>query len=975
MTEHHNMHSLSHILRSVAVAAVSLYAFTPAVAQDNETSTQSLDVFNDSVTIGFNAFKHMLQRPQVAKKYDHKRFGDHFFVEGNIGANMLLQIDEKLIETDHVGVQSGLAFGDWVTPMHGWRLGGHAGTYFKNGFKAKAVGFNADYLLNITALGRPGSRYEQRAKVELIGVAGIEGTASHNYHTTNMAFGAHLGLRAQYNMFPFSYLFIEPQAMVYTDNLVHGQSTTGFVKGVRAMAGLGYTMAPADQRKRETFEADGHIANHTFFDMAGGVIQLVDMYPENWKHYRTSVMRVALGKWFSPYTALRLSASAATFKRFPQSADNILHYGRTMALTASAGFMTNLHNIFAGYDPDRRAWVNAVADLHLNASEYSQGTKLSVGAGVGLQGHLRVAKGMSLYLEPRVDLMHGEYAEPFTTQNNWDVPVSILAGLHFMQGGHTKQLLAESEEFTGKALTDHLFFEAAGGFGLPIQNEGTNIKVKHFGPRGYLGVGKWFSRTSGTRLFAEASWNKISKNTEFKAMAIGADYLWNLTNALQGYHKDRRFELVGGIGLNLACQTLTNKLFIGANASIQGLWNINKAFSLYLEPQARFYKNSFLPQIEAHPFGLDIVTSLMAGLHVNVGTFDFAAARKLYREEGPKKFISMAGGVFTYGPYTRSLNKFGQIARLSVGSWTGPVGAWRLNLTGSVHHFYHNTARLAFGADYLVDLTNFSLGYNERRLVSLRALGGFDLGADREGNIATKFNAAIHAGAQVACRLGEASELYIEPQVAANTRKYIGCLQRSAFLEPRVFMGLNYNLQYPQTQHKETDAKAEERHFVNASIGGGLHSATFNIVESDRKIHFQGDLAYGYWLNKRSGLQVGFGHTALPCPYNFKQKMLTAYAAYVLDVQNLLTGIGRDETPWMATATLGAGLQKVSGDIDKSTTSPILRASMQIGRRIVPHCYLYVEPVGLITTNKAWPALDHPVDGSVGLNIGAKVSF
>ena len=180
MTEHHNMHSLSHILRSVAVAAVSLYAFTPAVAQDNETSTQSLDVFNDSVTIGFNAFKHMLQRPQVAKKYDHKRFGDHFFVEGNIGANMLLQIDEKLIETDHVGVQSGLAFGDWVTPMHGWRLGGHAGTYFKNGFKAKAVGFNADYLLNITALGRPGSRYEQRAKVELIGVAGIEGTASHN---------------------------------------------------------------------------------------------------------------------------------------------------------------------------------------------------------------------------------------------------------------------------------------------------------------------------------------------------------------------------------------------------------------------------------------------------------------------------------------------------------------------------------------------------------------------------------------------------------------------------------------------------------------------------------------------------------------------------------------------------------------------------------------------------------------------------
>ena len=79
----------------------------------------------------------MLQRPLGNSSFEHKRFGDKFFITAGGGISTYNQKPRQWFPSRFRGE---LSFGDWITPVHGWRIGFNAGIHSKSGQSWKGFG-------------------------------------------------------------------------------------------------------------------------------------------------------------------------------------------------------------------------------------------------------------------------------------------------------------------------------------------------------------------------------------------------------------------------------------------------------------------------------------------------------------------------------------------------------------------------------------------------------------------------------------------------------------------------------------------------------------------------------------------------------------------------------------------------------------------------------------------------------------------
>lgn len=114
-----------------------------------------------------SALDYMLQRPQVTKSYENKKFMDHLFMDFGFGGNLMGRHNVKL------GPIAEMGLGDWISPEHGVRLNFYGGAYKISGKETKYASVGLDYLLNITAIAQPGTHYSQHP-FEVYGIAGID---------------------------------------------------------------------------------------------------------------------------------------------------------------------------------------------------------------------------------------------------------------------------------------------------------------------------------------------------------------------------------------------------------------------------------------------------------------------------------------------------------------------------------------------------------------------------------------------------------------------------------------------------------------------------------------------------------------------------------------------------------------------------------------------------------------------------------
>ena len=911
-----------------------------------------------SAQVPGSALDHMLQRPKVAKHFENKTFGDHLFVEGGIGVNSI--VTRSSSHFDKTGLTGELGIGDWVTPLHGWRIGFKGGKFSGESNNPNVMGVSLDYLLNITALSISNLRdstYSRPRTLEFIGDMGVDYINASKNGAHQNVLGAHLGLRGQVNVSRFGYLYVEPMIGIYSDKITNESNWRGYRFAASVAAGLGYRLQEKSS-STSAFEDDGNFLNHTFVSLTGGPSALLQNGGSQTK-YAGGRVGGYIGKWFNPYSGLRLGALASTYKQEGHQ--------RVKALNASIGYLWNMHNTFGGYDPDRTFWINAVADASINASASGDGHKLTPGFGAGLQANFHLAKGTDFFVEPRVDAYKKEYAVYGPTIKKLNAAGSIMAGLTFTQGGDTRTQLTRNDNFESLTPYDHLFIEAGAGGALAGTSSNVSHPFSHIRPAAFVGIGKWFNATSGVRLWGQFAQIEAQDDNRVKTVSAGADYLWNINNAFHGYDPDRRFELIGSLGANLAVHGGENKVYPGLQVGLKGLWHMNRMWGLFIEPQAQLHSKKYLEQFTTPGIRSDVTATLMAGLQVYLHGYQPAESRERFNDTERKDFFSIAAGAYTHANALRTKENYGITGRLSYGRWYTPVSAWRLSLTGQVNPQSGNRyGSILAGGDYLADLTTLTFGYDEDRIVSVRGLAGINFGIDyKRGN--THFDSDLHAGGQLAVRTGRQVELYIEPQVAYRLDKRFD--SRMKRIMPQVALGLNYRLK-PVSDHTASD-ESDQKHFVSLGIGTGLYSGTVtSISPTKRKFSFDIDLTYGQWQTKAHGWQAGISDATIQKHGKGNMHITTIHADYL---RNLLS----------ATSTSAfrlTGVAGITGNIGsregyRPTYAFGLELGVQAGVAVNDHVEIYAEPIGTLMQKNIERHNDHPAEAQASLMIGTKVSF
>ena len=145
----------------------------------------------------------------------------------------------------------------------------------------------------------------------------------------------------------------------------------------------------------------------------------------------------------------------------------------------------------------------------------------------------------------------------------------------------------------------------------------------------------------------------------------------------------------------------------------------------------------------------------MAGF---VYTYHEEMSRKAHQAEDNMKMrrnsFALTGGMavrlFQYDEWKRYM----PVARISYTHWSAPMAGFRYSFQGMfgrpINERYYGAATGGF--DWMTDLTAVSYGCDNSRVLSLRSVLGFNLGADHSEY--TRLNSDLHAGGQLALRRG-----------------------------------------------------------------------------------------------------------------------------------------------------------------------------------------------------------------------------
>ena len=267
---------LSSILRgtfSVSVLLLLAAAFIPSKSQAQSDTIYAQKGIPSKHSGGISrldrsALDYVLQYRQWSKKYNEKKIGDHLFLETGAGLNTTEGGTFKREGTGKFGAQAQIAIGDRITPEHGVRIGLGALYTKRADGRVKAINLTLDYLLNFTAIGS--ARYENFAPFEIYGLAGIDVNYG-QYHTNDEAkvekakgLGMHVGIRGQYHLSDYTYLYLEPRVGLLQDILVSGnESPYGYRPVVSLSAGMGYDLLQRGVRRKVT---NVDIWNKNFFN-------------------------------------------------------------------------------------------------------------------------------------------------------------------------------------------------------------------------------------------------------------------------------------------------------------------------------------------------------------------------------------------------------------------------------------------------------------------------------------------------------------------------------------------------------------------------------------------------------------------------------------------------------------------------------------------------------------------------------------
>ena len=693
-----------------------------------------------------SALDHMLQRPRVSKVYKHKRPFDHLFVDAGAGINGMGTSSLRL------GAQGSFGLGDWITPEHGVRLNVDGGLWSVFDKRVKFADLSLDYLLNITALSQPGTYYTPR-RFELIGVAGASYAWSRYEGNWENGFGLHIGLRGQVALSHFTYAYLEPRIGLIEDQVSQVNTWHGYRPYGSVMVGLGYRLP--ESRLQNTYDGRG-FADGLFFSVMGGPAFLANGHPSMWDDRFGGRVAVSLGKWFDPYNAVRLTANATSIHQY-ESTNNMKAVGLQL------DYMANLHNLFGGLNPNRKFWMDLVAGVSYNRSADNDHVGYnSLGIGGGLQANIRLARGLALSLEPRVDIYGQHYAPHAFSFNKSDVTASFLAGLTYTYNDRRAAHVEDADDIHHSAIT------VVGGVSNRLN---TLSDGKMYAPIGRLSFTRWYAPAFAWRANVQGLIRgKRVTGYNYVQAQIGLDWMTDLTALSCGYDRSRTlsFKTIAGVSLGADyAKHGQHTTYFSPDLHAGGQVAVRVADNLHIvaEPQVAYELSARLKPSHVGRFAPSLAVGLEYSLQPS-GHADQPVAK-------PAKphfvSVSVGTGLYTgnYGEMNPLRNRFSFVGEVAYGQW--------LNGVSGVHASISNTTVQRSGGRGNQNITSLSGGYmmnimsaitgeqtdgdkfHLTGIADLSLVGSNLKGKDMKVTLGGKL--ALQAGVAVSKRV----EVYVEP--------------------------------------------------------------------------------------------------------------------------------------------------------------------------------------------------------------------
>lgn len=629
-----------------------------------------------------SALNHMLQRPRVSKLYKHKRPFDHLFVDAGVGLNGMGTSRTRL------GAQGAFSLGDWITPEHGLRLNVNGGVWKVLDKKVKFADLSLDYLLNITALSQPGTYYTPR-RFELMGIVGAEWAWSRHEGNWQNGLGVHIGLRGQWALSNFTYAFLEPRIGLIDDQVSQVETWHGYRPYGNVVVGLGYRLP--ESRLKNSYEGHG-FSNGLFFSVMGGPAFLANSHPTTWDDRFGGRAMVSVGKWFDAFNALRLSANATSIHQY-NSTNNL------KAIGLQLDYMANLHNIFGGLNPNRKFWVNLVAGVSYNRSaDKSHVADNAFGVGGGLQANIKLARGLALSLEPRIDLYGQHYAPRTSSFDNHDMTASFLAGLTYTYNDRRAAQVKDVDDIHHSSIT------LVGGLANRL-NYLSNGKM--YAPIGRISFTRWYAPAFAWRANAQGMMRgKRVMGYNFAQAVVGADWMADLTALSCGYDRSRvlSFKTIAGFSLGLDyAKKGKHATYFSPDVHAGGQMAVRVSDNLHIvaEPQVAYEFSQRLKPSHVGRFVPSLAVGLEYSMHRNGAT-----SKPVSMPDKPH-FVSAAigTGLYTgnYGEMHPLNNRFSFVGEVAYGQW--------LNGVSGVHAAISNTTVQRARGKGNQNITSLSAGY------------------------------------------------------------------------------------------------------------------------------------------------------------------------------------------------------------------------------------------------------------------------
>lgn len=842
-----------------------------------------------------DAMKYRLQKRPKRQGLKSESFFDHTFFSAAAGFTGVM--NPGGLNPDQIGPGAGLYLGKWFTATSGLRLGaeGSALRLTGGGVRRKAVigGVSADYLFNINGFM---SDYDPDRKFEFIGVAGASYRGSYALnHGYNHVLGARIGLQARWNISPLFDLYLEPRMGIYTDGLDHVEGWQSYDMKGDVMLGFNYNyVAKARRSNVMSFDTKPFFEN-TFLSMGIGGEYMISGALREAANLRNigPTAYLAAGKWFTPASGLRLTATGGYSEYRPSR--YLPHIGGRI------DYMLDLNAAFAGYNPRAPFRLIAIAGFNGDFSEKLNDRNFALGVGAGVQANFSVSPNTDIYFEPRVNIYPTSFAGGIT-HNRTDVLGQLAFGIIYNQAPKAERV---SDPFVRGSFASNLFVSMGlGGQALLSTHlySGENVQSQ-ICPRGFLSIGKWFTPVHGLRLTGSGSLLTV-KNENLRArnklFAGDLEYMFNITNAMAGYDENRRFDLsaIAGVGL-VYRHGKERDILPGVSAGLHANFQLTPGWSLFIEPKIQAYH----PRLSTHALGFlkaDPIASVSAGATYRIRRYDLNANRMAFAENDfGKYFFDIAvGPSMVATPYIFKQN-WGTAVRATLGRNFSPVSAWRTHLRfESIPENRMNSLEYAgIEADYQVDVTNLLGGYNANRLFSVRAAFGFSVGASYS-DLDLKFVSGIQASAQAAFRLNDMLSLYIEPQghFYGNNFARISASRRNDIIFSTL-VGLNYRFRRDNGSVRDGDfdnSAFMNNTFTSVATGTGVFGTAAFGKGARVRPTWVNEIAFGKWITPVSAFRLALSNSnaslgVKPDPH-FNFNTLGIELDYITNWTALLTG-------------------------------------------------------------------------------------